>query len=265
MSNSLLVPLVAHKVPKGRDIREAEQRIKKLTREIERQEFKKQLHKCPACGNPSLMFKEFERKMFIHCRYDKCLTSDWLPVLERRENADYHSEFLARYQKASADARAHMGYDHCLVLKIPNRRFSLAVDIIRTGYERYILNDRKSGQPKIDEKNKVVWLHGSKEDLDSILTDLKKRNFVERILRDSPIRKDFWHYYNGDFYHMSRGEFRKMLASEAYRMWVGKSGGSSGVFKILFERQKDPYIFLFALGSGDKNRWLRLARAHFPS
>lgn len=255
MSTTLVVCSVPHKVPRGRDIREAEQKIKKRIREFEHQQFENQLQKCPECGKPSLMFKEFERRMFIHC--NKCLTSDCLPVRERWEDIDYHSEFLDRFYKASTHVRAQMGYEHCMVLKIPKRYFSLAVDILKIKYEQSILKDKKSGLPKIDEKNSVVWLHGSKESLDAIREDLKKRNFVERILRDTPLLKVFWHYFNGEFYHMNREEFRKMLTSEACKMWVGDKEDLSSFFKPLFKKQKDPYLLLFALWSEDKNRWLR--------
>lgn len=235
------------KAPKGRDIREKEQKIRAQMREFSRRQFRNQTDTCPQCGRHGLMLKKHNGEVFFHCRI--CLATDCLPLNKGMDDIDLHSKFTDRFNEA-----AKVCYTHCLVLKILPGARNTATRFV----EKEHVQDMMPRAPRIDEKNSIIWLFGEKKRLEDIRKALEQS--IDRVLRDFPLRRDFWHFFNGEVHHKSRLEFRKMLAKEAYRLWSGKSiDNGDPVFARLFEKGRDPFLFLFDLWSGDDKRWLARA------
>lgn len=136
-----------------------------------------------------------------------CFLGDCLPERAGYGDTDYYQQLRSRFKKAMESYDPNV---HCLVLQFSPRFFGLAVDVLKAKYVNDIVTDPESGLPRIDEKNRVVWLFGRKERTDAILEYLNKYSFPPKVLRDSPFRRDFLHYLNGRIYDVSRKEFVEM-------------------------------------------------------
>jgi hypothetical protein len=96
--------------------------------------------------------------------------------------------------------------------------FDFAVDVLKRRFGHNLMKDGKSGLPRIDRKNSIVWLIGSKQTTNAILEDLKKHNIAPYVLRDSRLRRDYTHYFNGKMYQIARKEFKRTISLELAKM-----------------------------------------------
>jgi len=101
----------------------------------------------------------------------------------------------------------------CFVILINRRYVSLGLAILETMFKG---NLHKYGVVRKKDKRgrpiggALVWIQGTKETVMLIKEELGKHNIYYRVLRDSPFRRNFLHYFNGKFYGLKRSVMKQV-------------------------------------------------------
>ncbi len=99
---------------------------------------------------------------------------------------------------------------NCLIIEINQKEYTFAMQLLTQQFK----NNFMARMEKIIEanqtgpaKHRVIWLSGTKQETENIKEMLQSHNIHFRTLRDSFMRRDFQHYFNGKIVTMDKKSF----------------------------------------------------------
>jgi hypothetical protein len=107
-----------------------------------------------------------------------------------------------------------VNFKYCMVLRFRVRDYNFAVRIIKVLFKGNLMersNKILETNKETRYKTRMLWFIGEQRTMTKILEELYKRQVYPHILRNSPFRRDFLHFYKGTFYPISRRDFKEMV------------------------------------------------------
>jgi hypothetical protein len=110
--------------------------------------------------------------------------------------------------------KVQVDFKYCMVLRFRVRDFNFAVRIVKALFKGNLMeraNKILETNKETRFKTRMLWFMGEQRTMTRVLEELHKRQVYPHILRNSPFRRDFLHFYKGNFYPMRRGDFKEMV------------------------------------------------------
>lgn len=133
----------------------------------------------------------------------------WEGVAEQYDNSAFEEKIYV-----PEGLQVKIDFKYCMVLRFRVRDFKFAVRIIKALFKGNLM-ERSDKILKVNQetrfKTRMLWFMGEQRTMTHILEELYKRQVYPHVLRNSPFRRDFLHFFKGNFYPMKRGDFMEIV------------------------------------------------------
>lgn len=187
---------------------------------MRRQEFQKLRD---LCNRFDIDWQEWDYQAFSYDQIKTMILQKVGVETEEMEDQRYRGyESLADYYNSRAfeeklfvpeSLRLHPDFPlNCLVLQINRRYASLALSLLRVKFKGNIMTNHRNEERvfRLRSGTTTIWMMGRRETVNLILQELERHNLYVRILRNSPFRRDFLHYWHGTLYPLPRKVFKQL-------------------------------------------------------
>ena len=109
---------------------------------------------------------------------------------------------------------------NCLVMQFKPRDFDFALRVLLHKFKGNFMEKTEKileANKSTLSKHRVLWLMGHRKVTDLMLTELEKHQIRPKVLRNSYLRRDFAHYFNGHLYPISKQTFRELKTKQSVK------------------------------------------------